>query len=140
MPGLDRLRTGAAERLDHLLAEPLVNPDVRAVVEPYDQAHGLLDRQVPSLGGGDDHAESSLHSGRHSGGLEAQGCCLAGQEVVEPRPLRLPLDGEEDGLLLAAAEPSGNRKRPPLGNRELQPPSLESLVEKQGIRRAALAA
>lgn len=44
MRRLDYLRAGAAERVDHPLADPLVNPNVPAVAQSRDEAHGLLER------------------------------------------------------------------------------------------------
>lgn len=101
------LRAGAAKGFDHLPAEPWVEPDVRAVAHPRDELHRAFERQVPGLKSGDDHAERAFDPGGDLGRSEIQPCCLAGREIVEQRPIRLQLDGEENGLLLAAAEKSG---------------------------------
>lgn len=117
-----------------------MDPDVRAVAHPRDEVHGPFARQVPGLEGGNDDAERALGPGSYPGGLEIQRCCLAGREIVEQRPIRPQLDGQEDGFLLAAPEESGDRKRARLGNRQLQMPGPEGLFEMQSVRRAALAA
>lgn len=89
------------ERSDHLLAEPLVDPDVRAVADPCDEAHRLLKRLVPGLESGDDDAECPLHPSRHLRGLEAQRSGLARYEIVQQGPLCVLFNGDEDRLLLA---------------------------------------